>query len=38
MFGVEVSMEEFSCALVIGKLYLFRKLSILPYACAYPLL
>jgi hypothetical protein len=29
MFGVKVSMEVSSCALVIGKLYLFKRLSIL---------
>jgi hypothetical protein len=28
MFGVEASMEEFSHALVITKLFLFQRLSI----------
>jgi hypothetical protein len=34
MLDVEVSMEEFFCALVIGKLYLSRRLSVFPYSCA----
>jgi hypothetical protein len=38
MFGVKVSMEVSSCALVIGELYFLKRLSILPYACADPLL
>jgi hypothetical protein len=37
MFGVEVSMEESSCSLVIGELYLIIRLFILPYACGDPL-
>jgi hypothetical protein len=37
MFGVGASMEESSCALVVGKLYLFNWLSILASTCADPL-
>jgi hypothetical protein len=31
MSGVGVSMGEFPCVLIIGKLYLFRRLFIFPY-------
>jgi hypothetical protein len=34
MFGVGVSMEEFPCVLIIGKLYSFRRLFTFPYANA----
>jgi hypothetical protein len=34
MFGVGVSMEEFPCVLIIGKLFLFKRLFIFPYAGA----
>jgi hypothetical protein len=37
MFGVGTSMEESSCALVVGELYLFKRLSILASTCANPL-
>jgi hypothetical protein len=33
MFGVGASMEESSHALVIGKLYVYMRLFILPFAC-----
>jgi hypothetical protein len=33
MFGVGASMEESSHALVIGALYVFKRLFILPFAC-----
>jgi hypothetical protein len=36
MFGAEASIEESSCALVIGEIILFRKLFVLPYACVDP--
>jgi hypothetical protein len=32
MFSVVTSMEESSCVLVPGKLYLFKRLSILTFA------
>ncbi len=32
MFGVEAPMEESSHALVIGELYVFKRLFILPFA------
>jgi hypothetical protein len=34
MFGVGVSMEEFPCAFIIGKISLFMRLFIFPYAHA----
>jgi len=34
MFGVGVSMEEFPCVFIIGKLSLFMRLFIFPYAHA----
>jgi hypothetical protein len=37
MFGVGTSMEEFSCALIVRFIYLFRRLSILASACVDPL-
>jgi len=37
MFGVGTSMEESFCALVVGELYLFKRLSILASTCADPL-
>jgi hypothetical protein len=36
MFGVEASIEESSRALVIGKLFLFRRLYVLPSTCVDP--
>ncbi len=37
MFGVKASMEESSHALVVGKIYSFKRLSILPSTCVDPL-
>jgi hypothetical protein len=37
MFGVRASMEKLSCALIVGKLSLFKRLSILASTCADPL-
>jgi hypothetical protein len=37
MFGVGASFEESSRALVIGKLYVFKRLHVLPFACVDPL-
>ncbi len=37
MFGVKAYMEESSRALVIVKLFLFRRLSIPPSMCVHPL-
>jgi hypothetical protein len=37
MFGVGASLEESSCALVVGELSLFKRLSILASTCVDPL-
>jgi hypothetical protein len=37
MFSVGASMEESSCVLVVGELYLFTRLSIPTFACVDPL-
>jgi hypothetical protein len=37
IFGVSVFIEESSCALVIRKLFLFKRLSVVLVACADPL-
>jgi hypothetical protein len=37
IFGVGASMEKYSWALVIGELFLFQSLAILPLMCANPL-
>jgi fructose-specific component phosphotransferase system IIB-like protein len=37
IFGVDASMEESSRALIVGELFLFRKLSISPITCVDPL-
>jgi hypothetical protein len=37
MFGVGASIEESSCALIIKKLSMFKRLPILPFACVDPL-
>jgi hypothetical protein len=37
MFGVGASFEESSHALVIGKLSVFKRLHVLPFACVDPL-
>jgi len=33
MFGVKASIKESSHALVVGKLFLFKRLSIFPSTC-----
>jgi hypothetical protein len=33
MFSVGTSMEEFSCVLVVGKLYLFKRFFIPTFVC-----
>jgi hypothetical protein len=37
IFGVNASIEESSCALVVGELSLFKRLFITPTTCADPL-
>ncbi len=37
IFGVNVSIEESSYVFVVGKLYLFKRLFIIPTACVDPL-
>jgi len=37
MFSVGVSVGEFSWALVIGEMFLFRRLAIFPSMCTNPL-
>jgi hypothetical protein len=37
IFGVGASMEESSCALVVGELSLFKKLFVSPTTCVDPL-
>jgi hypothetical protein len=37
MYGIGTSIEESSLAFVLRELSLFKRLSIIPYACVNPL-